>query len=309
MSRCRGSMKSFCLFLLSAVLLSGAFAQAQPSVETLPPGVATHKDLAYVPGGHERQKLDLYVPVEGRGPFPLIVWIHGGAWKYGSKEGCVPSPWALKGYVVASINYRLSQDAKFPAQIEDCKAAVRWLRAHAKEYKINRDRVIAWGDSAGGHLASLLGTTGDADEWEPGPPAESGRVQAVIDWYGRADLTRVCMDPAMAEHAVAHLIGGSGQGVYDIAWKASPIAHVSKDDPPFLIMHGDGDTTVPLQQSEALADALKQADVPVTLIVLPGVGHGGEAFLKPDKVRIIDVFLKKQLTRPRVKSKIERQRG
>jgi acetyl esterase/lipase len=203
----------------------------------------------------------------------------------------------LKGYVVASINYRLSQDAKFPAQIEDCKAAVRWLRAHAKDYKIDRDRVIAWGDSAGGHLASLLGTTGDADEWEPGPPAESGRVQAVIDWYGRADLTRVCMDPAMAEHAVAHLIGGSGQGVYQLAWKASPIAHVSTDDPPFLIMHGEVDSTVPLQQSEAFAAALKKADVPVMLVVLKGVGHGGDEFLKPDKVRIIDLFLREHVSR------------
>jgi acetyl esterase/lipase len=292
-------MKSIAFLLVSAALLSIALAQAPASSGTTqdPPGVVAYKDLAYVPGGHERQKLDLYVPVEGEGPFPLIVWIHGGAWKYGSKEGCIPSPWALKGYVVASINYRLSQDAKFPAQIEDCKAAVRWLRAHAKDYKIDRDRVIAWGDSAGGHLASLLGTTGDADEWEPGPPAESGRVQAVIDWYGRADLTRVCMDPAMAEHAVAHLIGGSGQGVYQLAWKASPIAHVSTDDPPFLIMHGEVDSTVPLQQSEAFAAALKKADVPVMLVVLQGVGHGGDEFLKPDKVRIIDLFLREHVSR------------
>jgi acetyl esterase/lipase len=296
-----GPMKPFALFLFSTVLLAGAGAQAQQASETpqAPQGVQAFKDLAYVPGGHERQKLDLYVPVDGEGPFPLIVWIHGGAWKYGSKEGCIPSPWALKGYVVASINYRLSQHARFPAQIEDCMAAVRWLRAHAKAYKIDRDHVIAWGDSAGGHLASLLGTAGDAAEWEPGPPAESSRVQAVIDWYGRADLTRVCTDPSMAEHAVAHLIGGSGQGVYDVARKASPIAHVSKDDPPFLIMHGDVDSTVPVQQSEAFAEALKKADVPVILVVLKGVGHGGAEFMKPDQVRIIDTFLQEHLSRLR----------
>ena len=294
-----GPMKPFAFFLFSTALLAGAAAQAQQASEPpqAPPGVHVFKNLAYVPGGHERQKLDLYVPVDGEGPFPLIVWIHGGAWKYGSKEGCIPSPWALKGYVVASINYRLSQHARFPAQIEDCMAAVRWLRAHAKAYKIDRDHVIAWGDSAGGHLASLLGTAGDAAEWEPGPPAESSRVQAVIDWYGRADLTRVCTDPAMAEHSVAHLLGGSGQGVYDVARKASPIAHVSKDDPPFLIMHGDVDSTVPVQQSEAFAEALKKADVPVILVVLKGVGHGGDAFMKPDQVRIIDAFLKDQLRR------------
>jgi acetyl esterase/lipase len=289
-------MKRSVLLLLPTCFLVGiAFAQQQQPTDTLSPlssGKTAYKDLAYVPGGHERQKLDLYFPANGDGPFPLIVWIHGGAWKSGSKERCIASPWALKGYVVASINYRLSQDAKFPAQIEDCKAAVRWLRAHAKDYKIDRDRVIAWGDSAGGHLASLLGTAGDAAEWEPGPPAESSRVQAVVDWYGRADLTRVCTDPAMSEHAVAHLIGGSGQGVYDIARKASPITHVSRDDPPFLIMHGDVDNTVPVQQSEDFAAALKKSEVPVILVVLRGVGHGGDEFLKPDKVRIIDAFLR-----------------
>lgn len=292
-------MKRLALILIATVMLAGLDSgRAQPSSKPSlqpPPGVKVYKDLAYVPGGHERQKLDLYVPADGEGPFPLIVWIHGGAWQHGSKEGCVPTPWAQKGYVVASINYRLSQDAKFPAQIEDCKAAVRWLRAHAKEYKIDREHVIAWGDSAGGHLAALLGTAGDAAEWEPGPPAESSRVQAVIDWYGRADLSRVCTDPAMAEHAVARLLGGSGEKVSDIAAKASPITHVSKDDPPFLIMHGDVDATVPVQQSEALAEALKQAEVPVILVVLTGVGHGGEEFLKSDKVRIIDRFLRETL--------------
>jgi acetyl esterase/lipase len=292
-------MKRSALILVATVIwatLDLARAQQPPEPSLQPSsGVLIYKDLAYVPGGHERQRLDLYVPADGEGPFPLIIWIHGGAWKSGSKEGCVPLPWALKGYVVASINYRLSQDAKFPAQIKDCKAAVRWLRAHAKDYKIDRDHVIAWGDSAGGHLAALLGTAGDASEWEPGPPAESSRVQAVIDWYGRADLSRVCTDPAMAEHAVAHLLGGSGEKVFEIARKASPITHVSRGDPPFLIMHGDVDTTVPLQQSEAFAEALKKAEVPVILVVLKGVGHGGEEFLKPDKVRIIDRFLRESL--------------
>jgi acetyl esterase/lipase len=256
-------------------------------------GLTAYRNLAYVQGGHERQTLDLYVPATGEGPFPLIVWIHGGAWTHGGKEHCVPEPWALKGYVVASINYRLSQDATFPAQLEDCKAAIRWLRANAGKYRIDRDRLIAWGDSAGGHLASLLGTTGG--DPEPGPPHESSRVQAVIDWYGRADLSRVCTDPAMAGHAVARLLGGSGPTMSAIARGASPIAHVSADDPPFLIMHGDRDATVPVQQSEAFAAALKRAKVPVTLEIIAGAGHGGEEFLKPEQVRIIDSFLREYL--------------
>jgi acetyl esterase/lipase len=289
-------MKRLALILVALAILAGPDPargqQASEASPQPPPGVTVYKDLAYVPGGHARQKLDLHVPGDGAGPFPLILWIHGGAWMSGSKEGCVPSPWALKGYVVASINYRLSQDARFPAQLEDCKAAIRWLRANARRFKIDREHVIAWGDSAGGHLAALLGTTGDAAEWDPAPPGESSRVQAVIDWYGRTDLSRVCTDPAMAEHAVAHLLGGSGEKVSEVARKASPITHVSRDDPPFLIMHGDADATVPVQQSEAFAEALKKAEVPVILVVLKGVGHGGEEFLKSDKTRIIDAFLK-----------------
>jgi len=143
--------------LLSVVFILIAWRPALATPHDVPTGLAAYRDLAYVPGGHERQKLDLYVPAAGEGPFPLIVWIHGGSWTYGSKEDCVPVPWALKGYAVASVNYRLSQDAAFPAQIEDCKAAIRWLRAHAREYRLDRDRLIAWGDSAGGHLAALLG--------------------------------------------------------------------------------------------------------------------------------------------------------
>jgi len=295
-------MKRSVLLLLSTCLLvGGAFAQQPQPGDTLlhPPSAMTaYKDLAYVPGGHEHQKLDLYIPIDGDGPFPLIIWIHGGAWKYGSKDGCIPLPWEAKGYAVASVNYRLSQDARFPAQIKDCKTAVRWLRTHAGQYKIDRDRFIAWGDSAGGHLASLLGTAGDAAEWEPGPPAESSRVQAVIDWYGRADLRRVCTDPGMAEHPVAQLLGGSGERVAEIARKASPITYVSNDDPPFLIMHGDADQTVPVQQSVAFAEALKKMDVPVTLVILQGVDHGGREFLKPEKVKIIDSFLREYLRRP-----------
>lgn len=267
---------------------SGFFSPPQP-------GVRVHKDLAYVPNGHERQKLDLYVPENPEGPLPLIVWVHGGGWRHGSREGCPVLPWAGKGYVVASIDYRLSQDARFPAQIEDCKAAIRWLRTHADEYKIDPQRVAAWGASAGGHLVSLLGTSGDAPEWEQGHPAHSSRVQAVIDWFGRADLTRVCRDPALANSPSALLLGGSGPSVQELARKASPIAHVSADDPPFLIMHGDADGVVPPDQSRAFAEALRAVGAKAVLAVLKGVGHGGEEFLQAEQVKVIDAFLNENL--------------
>jgi acetyl esterase/lipase len=292
-------MKRALLFLLSlSILFDITPAKGQQITESFPPSLPQmrlYKDLAYLPNGHERQKLDLYVPENSGGLMPLIVWIHGGGWMGGSKNHCPPLPWTRKGYVVASIDYRLSQDAKFPAQIEDCKAAVRWLRIHSDKYSIDPDRMVAWGDSAGGHLASLLGTAGEVSEWEKGLPAVSSRVHAVIDWYGRADLTRVSTDLALADSPSALLLGGCGKKVAGLARKASPILHVSKDDPPFLIMHGSMDSLVPMRQSQAFAGALKEAGVESRLVILEGAGHGGEEFLFVEQVKVIDAFLEQYL--------------
>jgi len=291
-------MKRSAFFIIVMLHWGGISTAQQPlfsETSTDPSGVSVYKNLSYAPGGHELQKLDLYVPENGEGPFPLIVWIHGGAWRYGSKENCVALPWAKKGFAVASIGYRLSQHAKFPAQIEDCQAAIGWLRAQARKYNIDEDRVAAWGDSAGGHLASLLGTAGDSFEWKRAQPSRSLRVQAVIDWYGRVDLTRVCTDPSMADSPVAGLLGGSREKIAELARQASPILHVSRDDPPFLIMHGDRDDVVPLWQSVAFEKALKNAGVEANLIVLKGAGHGGREFLKPEHVETINGFLNAHL--------------
>ena len=290
------------LFLLMLISLWTGIASAQGRDRPgrfllMQPGVRAHVELAYVPNGHERQKLDLYVPENSERPLPLIIWIHGGGWRYGTKEDCPVLPWTREGYVVASIDYRLSQDARFPAQIEDCKAAIRWLRTNAAQYKIDPDRVAAWGGSAGGHLASLLGTAGDVTEWEQGHAAGSSRVQAVIDWFGRADLTQACTDPVLGDSPSALLIGGSGPGFAELARKASPITHVSADDPPFLIMHGDMDNVVPLSQSRAFAEALRAAGVKVKLVVLKGVGHGGVEFKQPEQAKAIDAFLDENLAR------------
>jgi acetyl esterase/lipase len=293
-------MKRALVFLLFGIFIFDiAPAKGQETLQSsapYSPRVRLHKDLAYLPNGHERQKLDLYVPESRDELMPLIVWIHGGGWMGGSKTRCPPLPWTKKGYVVASIDYRLSQDARFPAQIEDCKAAVRWLRVHAIEYRIDPDRVVAWGGSAGGHLASLLGTAGDVCEWDKGLPSVSSRVQAVIDWYGRADLTRVSTDPTWANSPSAMLLGGCGKKVAELAKRASPILHVSKDDPPFLIMHGTMDTLVPFRQSQAFVGALEEAGVESHLVALEGAGHGGEEFLSSEKVKIIDALLEKHLT-------------
>ena len=153
------------------------------------PGVRLSRDIPYVPGGHELQRLDLYLPEADKSARPLVIWVHGGGWNSGSKDGCT-ARWLVEyGYAVASINYRLSTHAIYPAQIEDCKSAIRFLRAHASEYGIKPDRIGAWGASAGGHLVALLGTTGDIRDFDTGTNLDqSSKVQCVVDWFGPTDF-------------------------------------------------------------------------------------------------------------------------
>lgn len=270
----------------AAAQVSGG-GDAASALRNVSEGVVAHRDLAYVEGGHERQKLDLYLPSGAQGPLPLIIWVHGGGWQAGSKDGCPPlrQGFVSRGYAVASVGYRLSGDAVFPAQIEDCKAAVRWLRAHAKEYGLDPDRFGVWGSSAGGHLVALLGTSGGDRRFDVGPClGVSSRVQAVCDYFGPTDLTQ------MDAHAVAGarlkhddakspeacLIGGPVQENKDKAARASPITYVTGTNamPPFLIVHGDADPVVPHHQSELLFDALAKAGGNVHLRTVKGAGHG-----------------------------------
>lgn len=255
------------------------------------------RDLAYVTNGHERQKLDLYLPKNATNA-PLIVWVHGGAWKGGSKDRTPAQIFVEEGYAVASINYRLSQHAVFPAQIEDCKAAIRWLRFHAKEHGYNADRIAVWGSSAGGHLVALLGTAGDVKEFDTGENlGVSSRVQAVVDFFGPTDFTQMGKFPSAINHDApnapeAELIGGAVPDNKAKAARANPITYVTSDDPPFLIMHGDKDNTVPLNQSELLEAALKKAGVDVAFHVVKGAGHG---FGGPEINEKVRAFLAKHL--------------
>jgi acetyl esterase/lipase len=270
--------------LASASLLS---AQDTPNRSNVPEGVTAHRDLPYVTNGHERQVLDLYLPKEGAGPFPLVIWIHGGAWKAGNKDGCPPlrGGYVQQGYAVASLNYRLSQHAIFPAQIEDCKAAIRWLRAHAAEYGIDPDHFGVIGSSAGGHLSALVGTSGDVAKFDVGENLDqSSRVQAVGDYYGPTDFvqmdanalkgTRLIHDEPQSPESL--VIGGPIQAPENAAkvQAANPVAYVTKDDPPFVIVHGDQDPAVPHHQSELLHAKLVAIGVPSHFITVHGGGHG-----------------------------------
>jgi len=251
-------------------------------------------NVAYVPNGGERQRLDLYLPGTGTN-WPLIVWIHGGGWMGGSKEKPPGLRFLRHGFALASINYRLSQDAVFPAQLIDCKAAIRWLRAHAPENGINPGRIGVWGASAGGHLVALLGTTGDVKEYDQGENVGvSSRVQAVCDWFGPTDFTSGLKQDT-PDSPEARLIGGPISQNTEKAQRANPIRYITKDDPPFLIMHGDKDPVVPLAQSQLLADALQKAGVRVTFRVVPGAGHGGPEFREPEELDRLFVFFLRNL--------------
>ncbi|MCI0538451.1 MAG: prolyl oligopeptidase family serine peptidase [Verrucomicrobiales bacterium] len=274
-----------------------------PAPAKAPDGVTLHRDLAYVENGHARQKLDLYLPEKSAGALPVIVWVHGGGWAAGSKDECGAKRFAQQGYAVASIGYRLSGDAIFPAQIEDCKAAIRWLRAHAKDYRLDPQRFAAWGSSAGGHLVALLGTSGEARQFDVGAHLDqSSRVQAVCDFYGPTDLLQMdahAPPGARLKHDApqspeSRLIGGPIQQNQDKAVRANPITYVSKSAPPSLIVHGSEDATVPPHQSQLLYDALKSANVRVRFHTLEGAGHG-IGFGGPEMDALVGGFFERHL--------------
>ena len=290
------------LAILLLVGLSAPNCPAQPATNTssrrflLPPGVTLLKDLEYGRADGRAMLLDVYLPQKGQKPLPLVIWIHGGAWMSGSKDD--PSPalrFTADGYAVAHVGYRLSQEARFPAQIHDCKAAVRWLRANAQNYNLDPNKFAAWGGSAGGHLVALLGTSGGAPELEGhvNDLKESSRVQAVVDWFGPTDFLQIGNAESDLQHNApdspeSKLIGGAVLENKEKAAKASPISYVSKDAPPFLIMHGDRDRTVPFNQSELLYAALKKAGVDVTFVPMKGAGHG---FGGPEAIGPVSDFL------------------
>ena len=262
----------------------------------------TLTDLPYVTGGVEHQRLDLYLPANAPGgpAHPLVVSVHGGGWEGGSKHDCPARGLVGRGYVVASVEYRFSQQAIFPAQIEDVKAAVRWLRAHAAEYGIDPQRVGAVGESAGGHLVALLGTTGHDRRFDVGENLDQpSAVQCVVDRYGPADFLHWgdAVDPTLdtPTNSVAHLLGGTVAMHADAAKLASPVTFVDKGSAPFFILHGDKDPRVPVQQSRELDAALRKAGVESTLVVLPGAVHGGPAFGTPEVTRQVVEFLDRHL--------------
>ncbi|MBM3824221.1 MAG: hypothetical protein FJ404_15260 [Verrucomicrobia bacterium] len=272
----------------------------------LPPGTLIHADLEYARVENTSLKLDLYCPPRGKERPPLLVWIHGGAWQSGSKEE--PSP-ALKllpqGYAVAHVQYRLSSQALWPAQMEDCAAAIGYLRERGREFHFDEQRIAVWGSSAGGHLAAMLGARTalalSADPQAPFKPGWTG-VQAVVDWFGPTDFLQMDKAGSSIRHNAAdspesRLIGGAIPDHPDRTAQANPIHHLSRRKPgtvpPFLIMHGTKDNLVPFHQSELLRDALRGEEL--TFVPVPEAGHG---FQGDEPLETVRGFLARTLLDP-----------
>lgn len=233
--------------------------------------------IVFGKGGTTELKLDLAVP-QGEGPFPAILCLHGGGWIGGERQkmrGTIEEM-ARKGYVAISPDYRLAPRDRFPAQIEDCKAAVRWLRANAAKYRVNPERIGVFGFSAGAHLACLLGVTGKNDglEGEGGNAEQSSAVQAVVSFFGPTDFTQPVWCKEVREQHLVPFLGGTADEKADVYRRASPLTYAGKNAPPFLFVHGTDDAIVPIQQSEALAEKLRQAGMSARLIAVDGEGHG-----------------------------------
>ena len=294
-------MKSAVLFFSFALLLACVPLQAQ---------CTTHSGLTYATVQGQNLQLELLVPASAS-PVPVVLWIHGGGWFNGSRLPIPTYVSALcsKGYAVASVDYRLSDTALWPAQIQDVKGSVRWLRANAAAYNLDPDRFAAWGTSAGAQLAAMLGVSGDErtvtignetldlEGSTGGNTALSSRVAAVVSWYGYGDLLQMSFYPSTQNHdantsAEGRLIGDFIQKAPERTASASPVTFASPDDPPFLVMHGTLDDLVPFNQSELLVDALRRHGVRVQWVPVPNAGHGNAAFNTTANFQLVYDFLK-----------------
>jgi acetyl esterase/lipase len=263
-------------------------------------------NLAYAGTANPRQQLDLFLPKNRstEKPLPVVVFIHGGGWQKGDKNGglnwvgeCVASG----DYAGASIGYRLTGESQWPAQIHDCKAAIRWLKGHAKEYNIDESKIGVIGTSAGGHLVSMLGTSGDVPSLEGtlGEHLEkTSRVACVVNFFGPENFVTMETQPSTINRKgsrdcpEALLLGGPISERQEVAREASPVTHISKGDAPFFTAHGTKDPLVPFAQGQELHSALNLAGVPSLFQEMTDAGHG---FKNKDLDQRIKQFLDSHL--------------
>lgn len=300
----------FVIFVVSGLFIQSTAVLGQPTQNISESGKGkVYKDVPYA-SISQAQVMDIYIP-DGNGPFPVVILIHGGAFKMGDKEMETSNAQALvaKGYAAASINYRLSGEAKFPAQIQDCKAAVRFLRANASKYHFNPDKIGSWGASAGGNLSALLGTSSGVEELEGkelGNAGVSSKVIASVDWFGPINFLTMDEEAKTLGFAgrtnsefspESQLIGKAIPTAPESVKKANPTTYISKDDAAFFIQVGSMDRNIPYLQSQKFFDSLKDVlgQERVYFELLEGAGHGGPQFSEPGNIKKVIHFFDKHL--------------
>ena len=288
---------ALCAMLGPALDMAAAPAESEPRVIA---------DVEYARVGDQRLMLDLHLrrkSARAADAPPLVVWVHGGAWRSGSRKNMPLGGLVERGYAVASVDYRLSPVARFPAQVHDIKAAIRFLRARRGEYGYDATRIAIAGDSAGGHLAALVGmTSGNADlEGTVGEhPSEKSDVEAIVSLYGMSNLTTILAQStphglSVRVPALQLLLGAQPQDAPDLARLASPVFHADAGDPPLLLIHGDQDPQAPINQSLELQGRYEALKLPHRLVVLHGSAHGGKDFFDAERSELMASFLAQHL--------------
>jgi acetyl esterase/lipase len=277
----------------SASLLSSTTASAQTAREI--------KDVVYATAGGKPLALDLYLPAGVRNP-SLLVWVHGGGWSAGTKAQ-YPKELVQNGFAVASLDFRQTTEARFPANVHDIKAAIRFLRAKGAEHGYRIDRIAIGGASSGGHLAALVGVTNGHKELE-GREGEhldqSSSVQAIVSYFGASNLTTILAQSTpfglnVRRPALERLLGALPENAKELATLASPVSHVDRADPPLLLFHGDQDPQMPINQSHELEGAYRKLGLDVDFDVLHGAAHGGDAFFSGEALERAVRFLRRTL--------------
>jgi len=260
-------------------------------------------DIEYARAGEHALKLDLYLPASEHAP--LLVWLHGGGWEAGSKERMPLAPLVDRGYAVASLDFQPASTARFPGQLHEIKAALRYLRSAAVRHGYDADRIGILGESSGGHLASLVGTTNGQPDLE-GTLGEhlgtSSEVHAIVSYFGASDLLTILAQSTpygvgVRTPALKRLLGALPEENETLARLASPVFQVDARDPPLLLLHGDQDPQMPINQSHELEGAYERVGLDAKLIVVHGAGHGGAAFYDPERTALVAAFLDEHLRR------------
>ena len=293
-------MKRLMTYLLFSALLATTVCLVHAQEDSS--GVRVARDVEYASIDGHRLLLDLYSP-EQKEDAPLLVWVHGGAWRAGSKSRMPLSALVQEGWAVASADYRLTPVARFPAQVHDLKAAVRFLRARASDYGLDGEKIVIAGNSAGGHLAALVGASNGHQELEGSVGrhlGESSEVQGAVSYYGASNLITI-LDQSTPHGlgvripALQLLLGAQPEDDPEIARLASPLFHVDSSDPPLLLIHGDQDLQMPINQSHELDGRYQELGLSTQLEVVHGAAHGGPEFYDERRLKILKEFLKTEV--------------